>query len=123
MSNFKTKLCLYLSVYVLLLIFSIDADGSVSDNSLIVNTESGAIQGSVLKTLLDKRSFYSFKGIPYAQPPLGALRFKAPQKVKPWEETLDATAFREMCAQISLFNNKYEGVEDCLFLNVFTPSE
>lgn len=42
----------------------------------IVKTNSGDIQGSVATSFLDRRTYYSFRGIPYAQPPIGPLRFK-----------------------------------------------
>lgn len=42
----------------------------------IVRTTSGDIQGSVATSFLDRRTYYSFRGIPYAQPPTGQLRFK-----------------------------------------------
>lgn len=42
----------------------------------IVKTNSGDIQGSVATSFQDRRTYYSFRGIPYAQPPIGPLRFK-----------------------------------------------
>lgn len=42
----------------------------------IVKTNSGDIQGSVATSFLDRRTYYSFRGIPFAQPPIGHLRFK-----------------------------------------------
>lgn len=48
-------------------------------NLITVSTECGRIQGTTEKTLLDRREFYSFKGIPYAKPPIGSLRFKVSQ--------------------------------------------
>jgi hypothetical protein len=46
------------------------------DKILVVRTDSGEIRGGVLTTLIIKRLFYSFKGIPYAKPPIGELRYK-----------------------------------------------
>lgn len=57
---------------LLLSILSITVHGA--DN--VVKTESGEVQGITAKTLLNQRQFYSFRGIPYAQPPIGDLRFK-----------------------------------------------
>ncbi|KAH9641187.1 hypothetical protein HF086_004574 [Spodoptera exigua] len=67
-------------------------------------------------------SFYSFKGIPYAQPPIGDLRFKAPQPPKPWDGVRFAKDFGPKCYQNDLFMNTGKiGEEDCLYLNVYTP--
>ncbi|XP_039755091.1 esterase FE4-like [Pararge aegeria] len=65
--------------------------------------------------------YFSFKGIPYAEPPLGDLRFKAPQKLKPWNGIRSAKAFGPICYQYDLYNKKIHGSEDCLNLNVYTP--
>jgi len=64
------------------------------------------------------RPVYSYRGIPYAQPPVGELRWAAPRHLPRWTGTLQATSFGAVCPQ--------EGVtqpesEDCLFLNVWTP--
>jgi para-nitrobenzyl esterase len=55
----------------------------------------------------------AFKGIPYAQPPVGALRWRAPQSPKPWSGVLQTVAFGNSCA--------VEGSEDCLYVNVWVP--
>jgi len=62
--------------------------------------------------------YYSFDGIPYAQPPLGELRFKEPQDATPWNGVLDCTQPRDKCLQVNYFNKKLEGSEDCLYLNI-----
>ena len=69
----------------------------------------------------------SFKGIPFAAPPVGALRWKAPQPVKPWTGVKQASSFALSCMQdaaaAKIFNAP-EGVsEDCLYLNVWTPAK
>jgi para-nitrobenzyl esterase len=69
----------------------------------------------------------SFKGIPFAAPPVGALRWKAPQPVKVWAGVRQASSFAMSCMQdataAKLFNAP-EGVsEDCLYLNVWTPAK
>ncbi|XP_023935687.2 esterase FE4-like [Bicyclus anynana] len=66
-------------------------------------------------------SYFSFKGIPYAEPPLGDLRFKAPQKPKPWKGVRPAKEFGPICYQYDVYNKKIHGSEDCLYLNVYTP--
>ena len=78
---------------------------------------SGEIQGSVQGTSRQ------FLGIPYAKPPVGALRWKPPQPADPWTAPLDATQFGKRCAQITsdVLQNAASTDEDCLSLNVWTP--
>jgi len=57
-----------------------------------------------------------FKGIPFAAPPVGALRWREPAPVKPWTGVRDATAFSARCMQSGT-----DVSEDCLYLNVWTP--
>ncbi|PSN48039.1 hypothetical protein C0J52_09101 [Blattella germanica] len=66
-------------------------------------------------------TYYSFQGIPYAKPPVGALRFKAPQPADSWEGMRDALVEGPVCAQFDLLKKEYKGEEDCLYLNVYTP--
>ena len=67
------------------------------------------------------------KGLPYAQPPLGDLRFASPKPVNPWGETktLDVSDESPKCMQtttvISPETKFIYGQEDCLYLNIFTP--
>jgi len=64
-----------------------------------------------------------FKGIPFAQAPVGDLRWREPMSVKPWSGVRDATAFGAPCAQNPYFiaNAKEASREDCLFLNIWSP--
>ncbi|WP_344108808.1 carboxylesterase/lipase family protein [Kribbella alba] len=65
-----------------------------------------------------------FNGIPYAAPPVRALRWKAPQAVKPWHGVRDALKLANACAQQD--NPEIPGgstAEDCLYLNVTTPAQ
>lgn len=65
-----------------------------------------------------------FKGIPFAQPPVGELRWREPAAVKPWTGIKDAGAYGAPCAQIAAgWNDKVAaaGSEDCLYLNVWSP--
>lgn len=78
----------------------------------IACTEHGAVRGVMEGTLL------SFKGIPYAQPPVGRLRWQPPQPPHPWSGVRDATRFGAICPQ--LVNGQVAGEEDCLTLNVWT---
>lgn len=88
-----------------------------------VKTAVGTIQG-----FRDQNSF-RFLGIHYAEAPVAERRFAAPVAKLPFESTLDATAFGYVCPQptmispsIDLMINGAQADEDCLNLNVFTPS-
>jgi para-nitrobenzyl esterase len=64
----------------------------------------------------------AFLGVPYAVPPLGALRWKPPQPVSPWAGARKATEFGAACPQLPASWFPYIGWnEDCLYLNVWTP--
>ncbi|KAL4097005.1 hypothetical protein QTP88_021850 [Uroleucon formosanum] len=76
----------------------------------------GVIKGQILKSR-NGRSYYSYTGIPYAKPPIGELRFKAPVPVKPWNGILDATKESNICIQQGIT----DGQEDCLYLNIYSP--
>jgi para-nitrobenzyl esterase len=77
----------------------------------IVTTDTGAVRGVVAA---DRRTF---SGIPYAAPPVGALRWKPPQPAPAWTGIRDAGRPGAACAQPNMPNSS----EDCLFLNVTTP--
>ncbi|KAL0831013.1 hypothetical protein ABMA28_001899 [Loxostege sticticalis] len=67
-------------------------------------------------------TYYSFKGIPYASPPVGNLRFKAPQPPIPWDGIRSAKELGDICYQFNFLKRVREkGSEDCLYLNVYTP--
>ena len=93
----------------------------------VVETSLGKIKGSSQRSKFGK-SYFSFKGIPYAQPPLGDLRFAKPVPIAPWTNILDLSRNKESpaCWQVNpLFPESdsrflMKGQEDCLYLNVFT---
>lgn len=63
-----------------------------------------------------------FRGIPYAQPPVGELRWALPLPAKPWTETRDATAYGSGCPQVARYGLTEAGYnEDCLTINVTVP--
>jgi len=63
-----------------------------------------------------------FRGIPYARPPVGDLRWRPPASLPPWTGVREATAFGAACMQpASPFASHAAMSEDCLFLNVWTP--
>ena len=81
----------------------------------IVCTEQGAIRGSIEGQTL------AFKGIPYAHPPVGTLRWKPPVPATPWEGVRDGSQYAAMCPQ--LLAQEVKGEEDCLYVNVWRPRE
>ncbi|MET8758290.1 carboxylesterase family protein [Lentzea sp. NPDC004782] len=81
----------------------------------LVRTDSGPVRGTVLAD----RQLY--QGIPYAAPPVGELRWRSPQPVTPWTTPRDATKPGPVCAQ-SAGAGSPSSNEDCLYLNVTTPS-
>ncbi|XP_055850671.1 juvenile hormone esterase-like [Episyrphus balteatus] len=87
--------------------------------SPVVETNVGKIRGSIMKT--EKGSeFLGFRGIRYAEAPIGEKRFKAPIAIKKWPGVIDATHDGFMCPQIGKPINMMS--EDCLILNVYTKS-
>lgn len=81
--------------------------------------------GWVAGTRDTETGVHSFKGIPFAAPPVGDLRWKAPQPVQPWEGIRAADQFSPRAMQLPVFgdmNFRSNGMsEDCLYLNVWTP--
>jgi para-nitrobenzyl esterase len=88
----------------------------------IVATRSGKIEG------LERDGVQVFRGIPYAAPPVGALRWQAPQREEAWAGTREATQFSAQSAQTEFAMTKMMGEqqapysEDSLYLNVWTPA-
>ncbi|XP_059046859.1 esterase E4-like [Achroia grisella] len=86
-----------------------------------VRVAQGVLQGKKCTTYNGKE-YYSFEGIPYAKPPIGKLRFQNPQDPEGWSGVRDATKPGNKCAQLNLRDGQIIGSEDCLYLNVYTPS-
>ncbi|XP_041980319.1 juvenile hormone esterase-like isoform X2 [Aricia agestis] len=88
-----------------------------------VQVTGGVIEGQQLGNEYDGTHYYSFKGIPYAEPPVGELRFQAPKPVRSWSGVRSAKDFGPVCPQIDLlFRTENPLVsEDCLYLNVYSP--
>lgn len=90
-------------------------------SSPIVKIDSGAVRGVISGGL------EIFKGIPYAAPPVGNLRWRAPQPVKPWKGVRQATSFGHDCMQLPFPNDaaplRTTPSEDCLYLNVWAPQK
>ncbi len=88
-----------------------------------VKTANGTLEGTV-----DQSSgVRMFKGVPFAAPPVGELRWKEPQPVKNWKGNRAAAQFGPRCMQRALFGDmgfRSNGMsEDCLYLNIWTPAK
>ncbi|NVB84897.1 MAG: carboxylesterase family protein [Kofleriaceae bacterium] len=83
---------------------------------LDVELDTGIVRGAD-----DGNGVRSWLGIPYAAPPVGPLRWKPPQRPAPWDGTRDATHVGAKCPQNTVITPG-GGTEDCLSLNVWTPS-
>ncbi|XP_076381751.1 juvenile hormone esterase-like [Megalopta genalis] len=101
-------------------VYRCDATYSQGKLSSIVQTKSGPVRGIEKTTVWHSKPYTSFVGIPFAEPPLGLLRFKPPVPKKPWTNVLDAIKVPNSCPQTDFFFKQYMGHEDCLYLNVYT---
>jgi carboxylesterase type B len=93
------------------------AQAAGGGGGLIVSTEDGMLRGQ------HAEGVDQFLGVRYAAPPVGALRWQAPQPVQPWSGVRDATSYGHRCPQLASGNGPREDTEDCLFLNVFAPAD
>ena len=109
---------------------------SSSGDPLVRSTNSGRVRGfdSYIRLSDSPRLHHvrAWLGIPFAKPPVGSRRFKAPERVEPWSEILDATNLPATCWQTEqiVYNLEAEKVwspntnysEDCLYLNIWVPA-
>lgn len=106
------------------------ADPDESD-PLIVKIEKGKVRGKTTTSATGKKVDV-WLGIPYAQPPVGALRFRHPRPIEKWSGVLNTTERPNSCVQIidtvfgdfpgaDMWNPNTQLSEDCLYINVFVP--
>jgi para-nitrobenzyl esterase len=118
----ECRLCLSLAVLAVLIGVPGCAFFPVGTDTLgptAVQTASGMLRGERVGQSL------SFKGIPYAQPPVGELRWRSPRPAAAWEGVRPANAYSPNCMQLDndvLWFELGEISEDCLYLNVWTPA-
>jgi para-nitrobenzyl esterase len=93
-----------------------------ASNPLIIKTDKGKVHGA----FTTDNQVRAFKGIPYAAPPVGNLRWQPPQPAAKWKGTRDATQFGSHCMQSLVYGDMIfhdpGPSEDCLTLNVWTPA-
>jgi para-nitrobenzyl esterase len=99
-------------LWVLLLVLAACGGGG---DDLTVTVDTGTLHGAKVGDIRH------FLGIPYAAPPVGDLRWRAPQPAEPWTGTRDALQTGDQCPQ-SLSYSGPSNDEDCLYLNVWSPS-
>jgi len=116
------KLLLPFFVFLLLISFSFNRSHPDLPVSTQVKTANGTVEG-----ILEKSGVISFKGIPFGAPPVGEFRWREPQPVKNWDGVLKADHFGPRAMQTAVFGDmgfNSDGMkEDCLYLNVWTPSK
>ncbi len=113
---------------ILLLTATAMALSSCIDKAL----ESGPLQASISTGTIEgnydaETGLSTYLGIPYAKPPVGELRWKAPQPAEPWKDVLETKKFGSRPVQPNvwgdmIFRSEKES-EDCLYLNVWTPAK
>ncbi|XP_053458032.1 liver carboxylesterase 1-like isoform X2 [Nycticebus coucang] len=102
----------------------------------VVDTVHGPVLGKSVSLEGFAQPVAVFLGVPFAKPPLGALRFAPPQPAEPWSFVKNTTSYPPMCSQDAvagqvlseLFTNRKENIplkfsEDCLYLNIYTPAD
>ncbi|XP_049842019.1 esterase FE4-like [Schistocerca gregaria] len=102
------------SLFTIILLFQ---QSLGQNNYVTVTTTLGSLRGLVEQTASGLTTIYTFKGVPYAEPPVAELRFKPPVPVSPWSDTKDALEFGPKCVQ----KGGDSGEEDCLYLNIYSP--
>ena len=118
--------------YMLLFIITSVMAGCVINKNLEIRSSNQSAyriipDGELIGYIHENRA-HAWLGVPYAKPPIGDLRWKAPRSKASWEGVLNATEFGSPCTQIgSTFGDpeakvgSVHGSEDCLYLNIFAP--
>lgn len=106
------------------------SQSTTMDENPILSITGGQVQG----VLCDSTDVIVYKGVPFAAPPVGELRWKKPQPVQPWDTLMIANDFRNASCQAShdpndgaygteFFATDAPFSEDCLYLNIWTPKD
>jgi para-nitrobenzyl esterase len=96
------------------------ASAASAQSGLVVRTTNGPVRGA------SEADVVSFKGIPFAAPPVGPLRWRAPQPPAPWNAVRDATRYAADCMQLPFPSDAAPlgtaPAEDCLYANIWRPA-
>ena len=117
------NLCFLISVFIAFVL------ASCSETNPVLNIEGGQVVGVETPT----KGIIAYKGIPFAAPPVGDLRWKEPQPVVPWEGVKVADTYGDAASQVTWDPESFYGrewrasgsvpfSEDCLYLNIWTPA-
>ncbi|KAJ8024954.1 Acetylcholinesterase [Holothuria leucospilota] len=98
----------------------------VHAHNVYVTTNNGVVFGEHIPFARDVSPVVNatldvFKGIPFAVPPIGQMRFRKPLPIPDWSEPWNATYYRKQCWQLFLQNFTDPQDEDCLYLNIWSP--
>lgn len=109
------------ALVVMAMLVSLAPGCVVAGNAPVVRIDSGQVSGA------RSGGIDVYRGIPYAAPPVGDLRWREPRPVKPWSGVRRCTVFGPECPQVVLTGKDSVGAkrpqsEDCLYLNVWTPA-
>jgi para-nitrobenzyl esterase len=134
-AGFAVFVCVLISIFLAGCGSSNNNNSVAAPDNVIRTTQFGAVQGV---NDASGSGTYSWLGVPFAAPPVGALRWKAPVDPAPWSSTLATQKFGNACVQYGRIygpgsNNTYDatigttlnqavGSEDCLYLNIWRPS-
>ena len=86
----------------------------------VVQTDDGPIQGT---HPAGDDSVLTYRGIPFAAPPTGALRWKSPQRPTPWKTPIKSEKVDPECPQLDVAKGLGQGREDCLYATVYVPKQ
>lgn len=107
-----------IQIYAQVFLFNLYTVTSIdTPKEVIVKTANGYISGLELQDY-NNNLYYAFQSVPYAQPPIGDLRFLPPKESLPWVGVKDGTRESPQCVQPA--GPTFVGQEDCLYLNVYT---
>ncbi|KAG7212446.1 hypothetical protein KM043_012761 [Ampulex compressa] len=93
-----------------------------ADQEVQLEIPQGQLKGTKTDTVFHNKPYYSFKGIPYVKPNVGPNRFSSPEPAESWNGVYDATYNRPPCPFHCMMQNANIGEEDCLYLNIYTPT-
>ncbi|OIN60431.1 carboxylesterase/lipase family protein [Arsenicibacter rosenii] len=115
------------TVLMMLALTALTGTGAVLSDATAQTAPRAKTVNGVVEGNLEASGVRSFKGVPFAKPPVGDLRWKAPQPAENWTGVRDAKTFGPRAMQRAVFgdmNFRSNGVsEDCLYLNVWTPAK